>query len=361
MRSSSPLARFVLIISALLVLALVAVLYLAVRPPLDPGAAPGAARLPPRAAAPDDDALPPVAAEAPTAEQPLPPPAAPPVERLGPNAVVGRVVDDETGQPVAAFNVDALPWDPSPPLERLASAHDRPERSRPFRSDAGIFRLERAPGRWDLIIRAPGYLPAVLGDVHVPPADGTPAEIRLSHGPSLAGFVSDSAGRPAPDVPVFLHVTRQFSEGPPPETALARTDGQGRFRFSPLPPGEYAISLLEPDNDVDRLAGLRVEAGTVEVSLPLQPRHQIVICVADEANRPIQDAVVELSGNGTTASDRTSSAGQAVLRYLADGDYELSIERDRYQPLSDRVQLTGGSGESVRWFRLAALPQPPGP
>ena len=356
MRSSSPLARLALIVSAAVVLAMVAVLYLALRPPLDSGPASPAAlgeHTGPTAGAdlPAVDGQP-----APATPDALPAPSDTPVEQLGPNAIIGRVLDDATGQPVTAFNVDALPWEPGPPLERLAAAHDRPERSKPFTGAAGIFRLERTPGRWDVIVNADGYLPGVLADVTVPREDGQPTEIRLSRGPSLTGLVSDAQGRPAPDVPVFLHVVRQFTDEPPPRKALAQTDDLGRFRFSPLPPGEYAISLLELDNPVDRLAGLRVDSGTVDVSLPMQPRHQLVICVNDDGGRPIQDALVELSGTGRLASERTNPSGQAVVRYLADGDYELSIEREGYEPLRDTLPLRGGSGEQVRWFRLTSSP-----
>lgn len=358
MRSSSPLARFVLLVSAALVLALVAVLYLALRPPLDGEGSP-VAQLPDQATPIGRGELPaPLPTEAVIEPDRLPLPEAPPVELLGPNAIVGRVVDDATGQPVTSFQVDALPWEPNPPLERLATAHDRPERSKPFKSAAGIFRIERTPGRWDVIVQAPGYLPAVLADVVVPRANAEPTEIRLDHGPSLTGLVSDSDGRPAPDVQVFLHVTQQFTEAAPPDIALTTTDTLGRFRFSPLPPGEYEVTLLESDNPVDRLGGLRVETGTVDVSLPLQPRHQVVISVSDEGNRPIQDAQVELSGNGVSASERTLASGQAVLRHLVDGDYELTIERESYEPLRDHLRLEGGSGNTVHWFRLT---RPPGP
>ena len=359
MRSSSPLARLVLIVSALLVLAMVAVLYLALRPPLDSGPAAPPAALPERGAPATGPALPAVEGQEPAASEPLPTPAGTSVERLGPNAIVGRVVDDATGRPVDAFHVDVLPWEAGPaPLERLAAAHDRPERSTPFKDGSGIFRIERTPGRWDVIVHADGYLPGVLGDVTVPREDAQPTEIRMLHGPSLTGLVSDAEGRPAPEVPVFLHVTRQFTDEPPPRIALAHTDTLGRFRFSPLPPGEYAISLLEQDNAVDRLTGLRVESGTVDVSLPMQPRHQLVILVQDEAGRPIQDALVELSGAGRLASDRSNAAGQAVVRYLADGDYELSIEREGYEPLRETLPLEGGAGERMNWFRLTRAPGP---
>jgi hypothetical protein len=345
--------------SAVLVLALVAVLYLALRPPLDSGEESPAARLPPYAGQVAGGELPPVNTDEQLggAPEPVPQPIAP-VEQLGPNAILGRVVDAATGQPVTDFRVDVLPWEASPPLERLAAAHDRPERSKPFKSGAGIFRIERDPGRWDVIVSAAGYLPAVLGDVAVPGQSEQPAEVRMDHGPSLVGLVSGAQGFPAPDVPVFLHVTRQFTDAPPPEVTVARTDILGRFRFSPLPPGEYAVSLLELDNTIDRLAGLRVEAGTVDVSLALQPRHQVVIRVTDDAQRPIEGAQVELTGGASSASERTLASGQAVLPYLADGDYELSIERDGYEPLRDRLQLQGGFSESVRTFRLM---RPPGP
>ena len=355
MRSSSPLARLVLIVSALLVLALVVVLYLALRPPLETGGT-GSGTLPSPVASGHAELPTPAAGETGDVPQPLPEPDAPPVERLGPNAIVCRVIDDATSQPVPAFSVDVLPAEPGPPLERLAAAHDRPEGTKPFTSAAGVFRLERTPGSWDVIVSAQGYLPGVLAGVVVPAVNAQPTEIRLLRGPSIVGLVTDVSGRPAPDVPVFLHVTRQFTDAPPPEVTIARSDAGGRFRFSPLPPGEYAISMLELDNTVDRLSGLRVESGTVDVSLPLQPRHQVVFVVRDPADRPIEGATVELNGAGGSSSDSTNAAGQAVLRYLADGEYDLSIARDGYEPLADRVPLQGGAGEQVRWFRLVPLP-----
>jgi hypothetical protein len=203
-----------------------------------------------------------------------------------------------------------------------------------------------------VIVRAAGYLPGVLPDVTMPATSLKAIPLPLSHGPSITGIVYDDTRSPVVDVPVFLHVTRLFSDAAPPKVTVARTGSDGRFRFSPLTAGDYGLSLLEPDNQADRLLSVIVSQGTTDVSMYLAPRHQVVIAVQDNRGRPVSDANVELRSSGRLATSRTLPSGHAVLRYLPDGEYAVSVRREGYEPLEESLQLQGGQGEQVRWYTL---------
>ncbi|MHC5212241.1 MAG: carboxypeptidase-like regulatory domain-containing protein [Planctomycetota bacterium] len=344
-------------VSALLVAALVGVLYLQLQAPEDEDGPPAPiARL--ADASRDAPALPvpaPATSRGPggSGTRSLQPPAP---ERLGPDLIIGRVVDARSGEPVTNFRVDVLAAGPGSPLERLLAAHDRGERSRPFQTRSGVFRLDRKAGSWDIVVRAPGFLPAEIRDLVVPLEDAQPVLIEMDPGPTLTGLVYDVDGVPVPDVPVFLHVTRLEDGGKPPGQTVTSTAWDGRFRFSALSAGTYAVSVLEPENEIDRYGGILVQGGTVDISIPLTPRHHLVVCVKDGYGRPVREAGVELrrdDGNGF-ASGNTLPSGQVTLRHLTSGDYTLHVTRDGYADAEQSLRLSGGSGQMVRWITLAS-------
>lgn len=281
-------------------------------------------------------------------------PLAVPSQRLGAPLIVLAVIDDETGKPVSPFDVTVLPYAADPPLERLKTSEILPV---PFQGPSGIFRTDCPSGRWDVVVRAPGYLPGVMPDLTVPPEVPGAIPLRLSRGPSITGLVYDETRTPVPDVPVFLDVMRLFNEGKPPQSVVARTGSDGRFRFSPLPGGDYSITLLEPGNDVDRLRSVTVNQGTTDVSMFLAPRHQIVVSVRDTYGRPVSGADISVRSAAKFATGLTQESGQAVLRFLPDGDYELSVKREGYEPTSETLKLQGGQGEQVRWYTLSESDQ----
>jgi len=300
--------------------------------------------------------LPEVAAPAgdlPTAVRP-PAPIDAPITPIGPEMIIGRVFDELTGAPVVVFQITILPHSSEPTLGRLERAEIDPV---PVRAPSGIFRFAAKPGRWDVVVRAPTYEPFVLSDVRVPRHDGTPAEIGLSHGPSLTGLVHDQHNFAVANAQVFLKVTRLFEDAEPLRRLTARTDEHGRFRFSPLPAGEYALALLEPDNPSDRLTGVLVDGGTTDVTLFLAPRHKLIVSVQDGYGRPVRDASVELTSPDQHASARTSPSGQALLSWLQDGVYTVTVARRGYETTRDEIALEGGQSEMVRWFTLRAESQ----
>jgi hypothetical protein len=351
MRQQNTLVVAVLGITCLLVAALVGVLTLGETAPLEP---PSDARLIGRTDARAPDVQLPDAVEAPLPQSA----AAPATLRLpatpaaGPNIIIGRVLDDETGAPVTAFSIKAVKHDGRPPQPRLA---EEPEKPQPVHAVAGIFRLERSKGRWDVVVQAAGYQPGELLDVVIPRPDAHPLELRLSHGPSITGLVYDDSNLGVADVPVFLHVQRLAMDGPPPRNAVARTDAAGRFRFSPLPAGLYGLTVLEPNSD-DKVIDIALDHGTAEVAVYVAPRHQVVAAVRDAWGRPVQDAQVEARGPDSMASEITNASGQAQLRFLKPGHYEVKVTRDGYVEQADAVDLDGRSGEVVRWYTLLEAP-----
>jgi len=274
-----------------------------------------------------------------------------PITRIGPEMIIGRVLDELTGAPVVSFQVTILPHAAESVFDRLERAEIDPV---PVRAPSGIFRFARDPGRWDVVVRAPTYEPYVLSDVSVPRADGTPTDIELSHGPSLIGLVHDQHNFPVANAQVFLKVARLFDDARPPKHLTTRTDEHGRFRFSPLPSGEYALTLLEPDNPTDRLGGILVDGGTTDVTIFLAPRHKLIVSVQDGYGRPVRDASVELTSRDQHASGRTSPSGQVLLSWLQDGVYTVEVGREGYETTQQEIVLDGGQSEGVRWFTLRA-------
>ena len=290
-------------------------------------------------------------APAPTAPGHLAPP--PPL-RLAPPLVLCRVVDAETGRPVPSFSFQILPHDDA--TDPLVASLYWSEAPTPVRGSAsGILRAERPAGTWDVVVFAPGYLPGSLAGLVVPYEQMRPVDIPVRHGLSIAGQVTDENGLGVRDVPVFLAVTRLFGDVDPPRATVATTDPAGRFRFSPLPPGEYAVALLEPDNALDRQGGLMLERGTLEVSLFLAPRHQVLVSVRDPGGLPLADASVELVGS--TAPDAvTNESGQARLRFVSPGDYVLRVRAEGHAPSEEPLSLPPGAGEVLRWVTLDVVP-----
>lgn len=268
--------------------------------------------------------------------------------RLGPERITLAVRDAQTGRPVPQFQLNVVPFAEGDPLTRLGLAERQPIRRRD-----GIFGVDKDPGHYDVVVLAPGYQPEVLRDVEVPALDARPLTVLLDRGPGIAGTVYDSDGLRRGGVAVFLGVTRLYDEDAEPPTLRRVSTGlDGGFSFSPLPAGEYSLSLLEPDNPVDRVAGVRVATGTTRLELLLSARHRLTVQVESHEGRPLSDVRVELRSGGHFASGVTNRAGIALLDDLPDGDYELIARHPLYEEQSEAVELIGGMGTHLQHLRL---------
>jgi hypothetical protein len=273
-----------------------------------------------------------------------------PPEPMGPDGILGRVLDADTGQPVTRFQVDVLTaGDPAEELwPRLEDSV-----SQPFHRRTGIFFLERTAGAWDVVVQAPGYEPAVFRGVTTPAQDGVALEFALERGPTILGQVFDENFQPVPGVKAFLHVIELAPGGAPPRQRITETDPEGRFSFSPLPAGEYAVALLEARNTVDRLGGIVVADDTAHVELYLRPRHQLTVRVQDDRGRNLAGVLVELRNMNHFASGQTNENGLVLLTHVPDGLYALTARHEGYAPTTDEVDLVGGATRELRRLSLS--------
>jgi protocatechuate 3,4-dioxygenase beta subunit len=115
-----------------------------------------------------------------------------------------------------------------------------------------------APGNWEIAVSTSyNYYPVAVASlqqagVYVPQgradgwnlftSQGTPGiRVALStHPATVHGRVSFSVNNPAPGVPVYLE-TLDGNPEEPPQVRTARTDAEGNYIFSGLPPGRYGL------------------------------------------------------------------------------------------------------------------------
>lgn len=271
-----------------------------------------------------------------------------PGPRRGPPVVLGRLEDAATGAPIQDFQVHILPVAEEDPLERLA---EHP--ARPFHHREGIFRVQQEEGAYDVVAVAPGFEPTVVREWAVPPVDAIPRRIRLQRGPGIQGTVYDMDGVVLPGVSVFLHIEQLYDpQTKPPIRRMVVSQHDGQYSFSPLPPGEYSLSLLEPTNPIDRLVGLRVSAGTTVQNLFLRPRHQLIVFVHRLDGGSGQGARVSARRPGGLRHATSNPGGRALLEHLLDGEYELSVALEGYVTTTEALRLDTGAGSHVRHVYL---------
>ena len=317
--------------------------------PAEPAVAVGAPRMSQALPDPPERRPPPSAGEpaAPSSLAPEPP-------RLGPAAVVGRVIDATSGEPVAAFEVRVLDHADRSPLLALDSVPPQL-----FRARSGVFRIPKIPGTWDVVVTAPGYQPTFQSGVITPALGLDPIEFALRRGSSITGRVHDERGAGVADVSVFLHVSQLFDPTEPaPRRTIVSTDADGAFRFAPLPLGDYAISVRELDNPVDRVEGLRVYSGeATQVEVFLHPRHSLQLTFQDVYGRPLRSVEVELLGPSHYASGESDDAGRVLLEHLPDGEYTVRTRVAGHVDLEETLELYGGSGRQARRLTLEIAPE----
>jgi len=274
---------------------------------------------------------------------------APPPSR-GPEGIRGLVLDADTGKPIPIFQIYILEAAEGEPLSRLEGSLGQS-----FHVRTGVFFAKREPGRWDVIVKAPGYEPSVLTDLPTPALEQAPVRFELKRGPGIVGLVVNEAFMPVPGVKTFLHITKlSDSSAKMPLVRIASTGVDGRFSYSPLPDGEYAVALLEPSNTVDRLSGLRVFGDTLHVEMYLRPRHALTVWTQAENGTVLADVQVELrSTQAHFAHGQSNQNGLVLLEHLPDGVYTLTATLQGMPPVQEELELIGGSSQQVRWVTLS--------
>lgn len=161
---------------------------------------------------------------------------------LQPGATISGVVLNDRNEPVPKAAVAMIPSE----LEHLTAAGAPPAGAATVTDDRGAFTLAPIPtGLISLRATHPDYAPAQLDDVRADSAQPlTDIVIVLAAGGWIEGTVTRADGSPAPGRAVTARAT---TAGAVSQAAFVRTDANGYYRTETLAPGNYAVSLIDPD------------------------------------------------------------------------------------------------------------------
>ena len=272
----------------------------------------------------------------------------------GTGRIVGRVVDAETGVPIAGVRVylngpvaPTAPWPPVAPAFPPTPPQGRATPATPpdpsmflilqrltseTRSD-GMFEIRDVPnGRWAVVAQKDGFI-ANRGQSNplVEMTAGrtlTAAEIRLDRGGVITGRVLDARGNPMSRVQVRTTQFDQQAGGTIRTTGgsvTVETNDRGEFRLSGVQPGVHYVVAQPPPSQAGPLIGgttspqspsthvatfypglvdaaaaspITVVHGkttpAIEFSLVSVPAYQVSGVVVDAAGRPVAGAIVRL-------------------------------------------------------------------
>lgn len=146
-----------------------------------------------------------------------------PQDGTEPMAIVGRVIGAENGEPIRNSVVTVS----SPSAARVVLTTD----------GTGTFRFSPASGRYQILARKTGYVPAG-GDAMA----GHPIEVPLTKAGAIVGRVTDEAGEPVVGLPVAA-LAQPMPVGPPVTVMTTTTDDRGEYRLGGLAAGPFVVSI----------------------------------------------------------------------------------------------------------------------
>lgn len=260
-----------------------------------------------------------------------------------PGRIEGRVVERETQRPVRQFSAGT---------EVRAGRRSPPKA---FTTDDGRFTLEDvAPGTFDIVITAPGYVRASSAGVEVAEGKATSVEIALDRAATVVGRVT-SGGRPLAGASVS---TDDPGRSPMP---ARQSDANGDFTLDSVAPGARELRVRK-DGYVERVVKLTATAGKeVRADVELSRGRELQGRVVDSSGRPIVGANV--TQRPARADDRsfrwspinTDAEGMFRLEGLSDEPLIVTATKDGFAPGSSEVNpatsttvtITLGRGGSI--------------
>jgi hypothetical protein len=261
-------------------------------------------------------------------------------------AVIGVVVDAETGKPLAGAAVTSeVAGGVCPrPLLRPHPFYDGDKATivsttgeqatgwgRPLaRTDAeGRFRLPaRDGGAVDLYAKAAGHVVGAVCRV----SPGVPATIRLEKGLSLAGRVVDRDGRGLKGVRVWTTLPKGVAASLGHDEEIA-TDAEGRFGIAGLAPGAVVVRAQAPGFVV--AVSDPVEAGRRDVVLRLIPAFLVTFAFTTDDGREPDAPTVGWTTTGAPPRtglemlSRSASVKTGIGPWPAEGFAPVEIPADR--------------------------------
>jgi protocatechuate 3,4-dioxygenase beta subunit len=224
--------------------------------------------------------------------------------------VRGRVVDAANGAPVGTFSLSGN--DPAP-YSQEEGLH-----AKAFESTAGEFTFELPETESSLVAMAEGYLPAEIRLT----ASTDPLVLRLSHGRSVRGRVTDEGGQPLGGVRV-TDSDHSFHFGG--EVEEDSEDGKGLVHSAA--DGSFEMSGLVVDHD----AQLEFrKSGFVRLMLKVRPDSDAALEVVLRRGVSIHGRVVDAGGGGVTGAVVSASSaahGAESGTALTDDGGEFHFDR----------------------------------
>jgi hypothetical protein len=278
----------------------------------------------------------------------------------GSAAILGRVLDAGTDQPVASAVVliGGLPGTGSPGLATS------PGQMTALTNARGQFLFRDLPaGSYSLTVNAPGYLTGSYGQRRpqgssrrVAVADGQQtmdADVRLWKTAVITGTVRDEAGEPLVQVSVRV-LRRLFARGQSrwlqAQPGNATTDDRGVYRVSGLAPGDYTVAML---------------SGVASVPASTADAYWQAMASDDQASRT---TLGQLASSGTLSAasgvwvgdQRVQTVSGRPLTPPADPNTPLFIYPRTFHPASENQDeasvIAVGSGEERQAVDIRVRP-----
>lgn len=225
-------------------------------------------------------------------------------------AIDVAVVDAATGRPIEGASVEV----------RGAGAARRTGAD-------GVAALEPlVPGRWPLVVAAPGYGTAF--DTVVASAEArTEVAIALHDGVRVRGRVRDETGAAVADALVWAEPTGAWTGEPDPQRDGVRTGADGSFELGGVGRGTHLICALAPGFAPGATAPLHLDGDLDGVELTLARGMQIAGRTVRRDGTPATGAVVRVSWTGGARMSHVDGDGRFAIGALPSGSVWI-VARD---------------------------------
>ncbi len=280
----------------------------------------------------------------------------------------GKVIDDETGQPIERFITQAGKFDPADPSKVTWGYSEGRSSAR----DGSFSTTVRWAEGWTARILASGYVsqPVIAA---APPAgqDEIEVTIRLKRGRRVRGVVLDYEGKPVKGAAVFAIGPTGVnlaggqawtSWGEKDETTRpVVTDSDGRFE---LPAGE-AKGLAVSYHGFDAWRAAIPDEGTVKVALPKPARVEVEFSIdgAEEESSVFYQLLTlhmpDFAGVRLERQQAITNGGKLTLAALPPGKYQICRQLMHRLPEvgmsamldCEFFEIKAGETKSIRWVR----------
>lgn len=245
---------------------------------------------------------------------------------LSPGMTVRGTVRDPEDRPVAGAGIALLEGRMNLSdlgIEDLTTASD----------GAGRFELADLPAKEGFEKRTLRVRHASFADLYVElgSATGSGAEglaLRLTESAAIHGLLATSGGAPVSRARIELLECRVDQSFWP--RRVAGSDGDGRFRFEKLPPGEYEVTARAPGKLVKKIP-LKIEEGTprLDVTVELREGRALGGVVMDASGKPVQ-AEIQVWNEQGSARAATDERGRFSTPAMDDGPWSVHVSADGY-------------------------------